>query len=61
MQESQRSYYCYLNHGQAMVQEIPPENFEDLPGHYMTRCPTTQIARMVYDAELRIRKWRFQG
>ncbi|MGK5092699.1 hypothetical protein WDW89_11885 [Deltaproteobacteria bacterium TL4] len=52
------SYYCYLNQGQPVVQEHEPDGFVELPYHYATQCPSFDIAKRVYDAELKIRNWR---
>ena len=52
------SYYCYLKQGKAVVEEREPEDFTNLPFHYRTYCPNTEIAKMIYGAELKIMEWR---
>ena len=53
-----QSYYCYLNNGKPTVVESQPANFAQLPFHYTTQCPNSDVARLVYHAELKIMSWR---
>ena len=52
------AYYCYLHQGKPVIEENQPDDFSQLPFHYTTQCPNSEIARMVYHVELKIMNWR---
>jgi hypothetical protein len=56
-----QSYYCYLNQGSPVVDEQEPENFSQLPFHYTTHCPNSEIAWMAYRTNLKIREWQLKS
>lgn len=53
-----RPYYCYLNKGTPIITEYKPENFSALPFHYLTHCPNIEVAKMAYNTNLKIMRWR---
>jgi hypothetical protein len=53
-----QSYYCYLNKGIPTVKEDKPKDFTDLPYHYTTYCPSGEVAKIIYQANLKIMKLR---
>lgn len=55
-----QSYYCYLDQGAPVVVEERPANFNQLPCNYTTHCPNSDIARMAYQTNLKIREWQLK-
>lgn len=53
-----QSYYCYLKEGEPIIKREKPEQFFDLPYHYTTYCPSGEVAKVIYQANLRIMKLR---
>ena len=52
------SYYCYLKKGEPIIRKEKPVAFSDLPYSYTTYCPNGEVARIIYQANLKIMKLR---
>ncbi len=58
MDVNYQPYYCYLREGNLVVLKDKPDNFSELPFHYLTHCPTIEIAKRTYQTNLKIMNWR---
>lgn len=58
MNPTYQSFYCYLEHGEPVILENRPDNFEQLPCNYIARCPNYHIAEKAFKCNLKIEKWR---
>ena len=60
METRHKPFYCYLNKGVPIILDKKPEGFINLPYNYQTHCPNIEIAKLAYQTNLKIMKWRTQ-